>query len=84
MSGFTLTPTPVQSYLIDLRSLVGLWCLNYFKTLRVILKQPSLRTWVGETQQKRPELVGWKEGAELWVELVAKRRHDNPGFGDRG
>ena len=44
----------------------------------------GLGRWVGETQQKRPEQLGWKEGAELWVELAAKRRRDNPGFGDHG
>lgn len=69
-SGFTPhthSSTVLFNHDLDLGGASG--GLNYLKTLLVILKQPRLRTWVGETQQKRPELVGWKEGAELWVEL---------------
>lgn len=32
----------------------------------MILKQPRLRTWVGETQQKRPERDGRKELSSGW------------------
>lgn len=39
------------------------------------MKQPRLRTWVGETQQKRPELVGWKEELSSGWSWRLKRRH---------